>query len=124
MNGSCDISSAAQCLRFQYREFGYVEIPLCKDPLAVVVNEQCPITDLTDQQLRDIVNRNITNWKELGGPDRQIVLIVPGENTAAYRNFSRLAMNGNEMQNRFPTYLVQWIDGDMKPGAVEHPELL
>ncbi len=97
MNGFSDIASAARELRFRYKEFGYREIPFCKDPLAVIVNKQCPIDNLTENQLRGIFSGNITNWNKVDGPDQPIVVIVPGENTAAYRNFARMAMDGKEI---------------------------
>ena len=97
MNGSSDIAGAARGLRFQYKEFGYVETPFCKDPLAVIVNKQCPIDNLTENQLRDIFSGSITNWNEVSGSDKPIIIIVPEKNTAAHRNFVRVAMEGKEI---------------------------
>jgi len=97
MKGYSDIASMARKLYRRHREFGFVATPFCKDPLAVIVNAQCPITDLTDAQLRDIFGGTITNWKEVGGPDRPIIVILPSEETAAYRNFSLKVMFSREM---------------------------
>jgi phosphate transport system substrate-binding protein len=74
--------------------------PFCKDPMAVIVNPQCPITDLSGTQLCDIFGGAITNWKEVGGPDRPIIVILPSEETAAYRNFSLKVMFSREMVSR------------------------
>jgi len=95
--GNSDIASMARRLYRRHREFGFTETPFCKDPLAVIVNAQCPITDLTDAQLRDIFGGAITNWKEVGDPDRPIIVILPSEKTAAYRNFSLKVMFSREM---------------------------
>jgi phosphate transport system substrate-binding protein len=97
MNGSSDIASAARELHFRFKEFGYLEIPFCKDPLAVIANKHCPIDNLTESQLRDIFSGDVTNWNKVGGPDQPIVVIVPGKITAAYRNFERMVMDGKEI---------------------------
>jgi phosphate transport system substrate-binding protein len=97
MNGYSDIASMARRLYRRHKEFGFVETPFCKDPLAVIVCPQCPVADFTDAQLRDIFGGTITTWKEVGGPDQPIVVIVPSEETAAYRNFSHKVMFSREM---------------------------
>jgi phosphate transport system substrate-binding protein len=97
MNGYSDIASMARRLYRRHKEFGFVETPFCKDPMAVIVCAQCPTPDLTDDQLRDIFGGTITNWKEVGGPDRPIIVVVPDEETAAYRNFGLKVMFSREM---------------------------
>jgi len=104
MNDFSDIAGAAEKLHFRYKEFGYLETPFCKDPLAVIINAQCPIEDLTEDQLRKIFAGNTKNWKAVGGPDMPIVVIVPGEKTAAYKNFYRMAMKGDEIIYDFMSY--------------------
>ena len=49
--------------------------PIGVDALVFIVNEDNPVTDLTQQQLRDIYAGKITNWKEVGGDDGEIVLV-------------------------------------------------
>jgi phosphate transport system substrate-binding protein len=97
MNGFSDIASTAQRLTAVQKDSGYVETPCCKDPLAVIVNAECPISDISEKQLRDVFGGKITNWKDLGGADKHIVVIIPSEQTAAHRNFSRDVMGGNPM---------------------------
>jgi len=97
MNGYSDIASMARRLYKRHQKFGFVETPFCKDPLAVIVCAQCPIPDLTEAQLRDIFGGTITNWKEVGGPDQPIIVVLPSEETAAYRNFSLKVMFSREM---------------------------
>ena len=92
VNGLSDIAASTRELDFRYVERGYVEIPFCKDPLSVIVNEQCPIVSFSEQQVRDIFSGSVNNWKALGGPDQPIIVVVPGENTGAYKNLSRMLM--------------------------------
>ncbi|SPD74619.1 ABC-type phosphate transport system periplasmic component PstS [uncultured Desulfobacterium sp.] len=97
MNDFSDIAGAAEPLHFRYREFGYSETPFCRDSLAVIISARCPVESLAIEQLRDIFGGSITNWKEVGGPDEPIIVIVPGEDTAAYKNFRSIAMEGREI---------------------------
>jgi phosphate transport system substrate-binding protein len=97
MNGFSDIASTAQRLTPLQKDSGLVESACCRDPLAIIVNAECPVSNISDTQLKDVFAGKITNWKELGGPDRTITVIIPAEQTAAYQNFSRDVMAGNPM---------------------------
>lgn len=96
-NGLSDIASTAERLSCVHKEIGFVETPFCKDPLAIITNEQCTVRDLTDIQLREIFSGAVTNWKEVGGVDQKIIRIVPGELTAVYKNFRRKVMPGRKI---------------------------
>jgi phosphate transport system substrate-binding protein len=76
--------------------------------LAIIVNARCKISNITEEQLRNIFNRTVTNWKELGGANETIMLVVPGKSTAAYENFGHLVLKRNVIQydimtNQSPT---------------------
>jgi phosphate transport system substrate-binding protein len=97
MNGDSDMASMASRLYPRDRKVGFVETLFCRDPLGIIVNAQCPIDDLNEAQLLSIFEGGITNWKEVGGPDRPIVVIIPGEDTAAYKNFRHSVMSNREI---------------------------
>lgn len=97
MNGLSDIASTAERLSRVHKEIGFVETPFCKDPLAVIANSQDTVKNLTDEQLRDIFSGVISNWQEVGGLDKEIIRIVPGKDTAAYKNFYRQVMLGRDI---------------------------
>jgi phosphate transport system substrate-binding protein len=61
------------------------------------VNSQSTIANFTEYQLREIFGGGITNWKQIGGPDQPILVIIPGVETAAYKNFSRKLMPDQDM---------------------------
>ncbi|MBA4395667.1 MAG: hypothetical protein C0407_19110, partial [Desulfobacca sp.] len=105
MSGQSDIASIARGGTFPLKEGGYIDIPYCKDPLAVIVNPKCRVNTLTEEQLRNIFNRTITNWKQLGGTDETILLVVPGKSTAAHENFGHLALKRKEIQYDIMTFL-------------------
>lgn len=94
INGFADIASTAQRLTPAQVASGYVEMLFCRDPLAVIVNAECPVTDITNQQIQAVFSGKITNWKDLGGPDKAILVIAPSDQTAAYANFHHGVMAG------------------------------
>jgi len=103
---TCDSDIASSALKWTYppREHGYMKIVFAIDPLAVIVNAQCPVIDISEDQLERIFSRAISNWRELGGPDQPIWLIVPGNNTAAYVNFQRQVMRRSDIVYNLMTY--------------------
>jgi phosphate transport system substrate-binding protein len=105
MSGQSDIASIARGGTYPLKEGGYIETPFCKDPLAIIVNAKCRVGNITEEQLKNIFNRTITNWKQLGGADEIIMLVVPGKSTAAYENFGHLALKRKEIQYDIMTYL-------------------
>lgn len=105
IHGYSDIARTTLKLSDLHKKRGYVETTFCKGPLAVIVNAQCPVTDITEEQLQRIFSRNISNWKQLGGHDQPILLIVPGKNTAAYANFERQVMSQREIAYDLMTYI-------------------
>ena len=104
MNGYSDIASTVEDLRYRHQEYGYKQIPFCTAPLVVITNVQTPIRTITEDQLRGIFSGDILNWRELGGPDKPIIVIVPGKNTAALKNFSMLALNRHYVHYYFMSY--------------------
>ncbi len=104
MNDLSDIASTSQKLIYPPQEHGYVVTTFCKDPLAVIVNAQCPVADISEKQLQGIFSRKVRSWEELGGPDKPILLVVPGMNTAAYLNFERQVMTRGLIKNDIMTF--------------------
>lgn len=104
MYGVSEIAGTARGLYYPLVESGYVETPFCKDPLAIIVNAQCPVDNLTDDQLTGIFSGMITNWKEVGGPDKELVVVVPAKNTAAFENFERQAMRRKDINYNYLSY--------------------
>ncbi|MCU0557123.1 MAG: substrate-binding domain-containing protein [Desulfobacterales bacterium] len=97
MNDFADIASTTRQLYYRYSEYGYVEVPFCKDPLAVIVHASCPVTGLTTAQVEEVFSGGITNWQALGGPDAPIMVVVPGKDTGANQNFRRQVMKRKEI---------------------------
>jgi phosphate transport system substrate-binding protein len=92
IHGHSDIAGTSEGLSYTQIDYGYVETPFCTDPIAVIVNSDMPINDINVHQLRMIFSGQISNWKELGGPDQNIMVVIPSQETAAYKNFNRRVM--------------------------------
>jgi phosphate transport system substrate-binding protein len=104
MSGFSDLASSARALDSRHKDYGYTQVPFCKDHLAVFVNTNCGVDNLTEQQLQDVFSGDIVNWKEVGGPDLPITVIVPEKDTAANKNFRRLIMKRKEIRSDFIAY--------------------
>lgn len=104
MNGFSDIASTAERLPAAYPPDRWVEIPFCQAPLVVFTHSETPVDTLSLLQLRGIFNGGITSWKELGGPDRAIVVVLPDKSTSAFRNFYDLALKGSAIRFDFMSY--------------------
>ena len=103
-HGVSDVAGTAERLVFPRGEYGYVESQICQAPIVVITHPGLKINNLTSEQLRDIFSGNFTNWNEVGGNTEDIVVVVPDKNTAAYRNFSRLALRRFDINYSIMTY--------------------
>ncbi len=116
-----DVASSVRPLSQREKDFGLKAIPFAKDPLAVITHKSTPVESLTTEQLQSLFSGNVTNWKELGGPDLAVTLVVPGEQTGAHKNFRRQVMRHNDVQYDYMTYtstrVLQAIES-LPPGAV------
>ncbi|MBD9297515.1 MAG: phosphate ABC transporter substrate-binding protein [Megamonas funiformis] len=77
---------------------GLVDHKVCVVTMAPVVNKDIAATvkSLTKQQLTDIFTAKITNWKEVGGPDEEIVLITRPSTSGTRALFKGFALGGAE----------------------------
>lgn len=104
MNGIADLATTVEGFSFRYGDYGYLQIPFCKDPLVVIAHPDVGVDNITQEQVEGVFGGHITNWKELGGPDQPIILVVPGKDTAAYKNFERQAMKRRNIIYDFMSY--------------------
>lgn len=66
-NGTCDIGLASRALKDVETEKGLVATTVALDGIAVIVNADCPVDDLTVEQISDIFTGKITSWEDFGG---------------------------------------------------------
>ena len=73
--GRCDIGLSSRALKDDEKASGLVETTLALDGIAIVVNPENPVSDLDVDTIAKIYTGEITNWKDVGGDDTEIVLI-------------------------------------------------
>ncbi len=103
INGTCDIANMSRFMKIE--EFkaavdaGRMPVAhvVAMDGIAVIVHPSNPIKELTVEKIREIYMGNITNWKELGGPNKKIVVVSRDTNSGTYETFESLVMNKQKM---------------------------
>lgn len=103
--------------------------PMAADGLAVVVNPENPVTNLTQKQLIDIYKGTINNWKELGGDDLEIAVVTREVSSGTRYSFESLlgltrALNGKVVSNINPTNLVVNSNSMMKTLVNHNPQAI
>lgn len=73
--GRCDIGLASRALKDDEKAAGLKETVLALDGIAIIVNPENKVSDLTVEQIAKIYTGEISNWKDVGGDDAEIVLI-------------------------------------------------
>ena len=73
--GRCDIGLSSRALKDDEKASGLKETTLALDGIAIIVNPQNPVKDLSLEQIAKIYTGEITNWKDVGGEDAEIVRI-------------------------------------------------
>ena len=73
--GTCDIGLSSRNLKEDEKASGLTGTVLALDGIAVIVNPNNPVSDLSVEQIASIYKGEITNWKDVGGNDAEIVLI-------------------------------------------------
>ena len=73
--GRCDIGLSSRALKDDEKASGLVETVAALDGIAIVVNPENPVSDLDIDTIAKIYTGEITNWKDVGGNDAEIVLI-------------------------------------------------
>ena len=101
-----DIAMASRQIKFsekmKFAELGLdaEEVVVAYDALAVVVNPSNPVERLTREQLEAIFRGKITNWKDVGGEDRKIVVYSRETSSGTYEFFKESVLeNKNYMSS-------------------------
>ncbi len=106
INGTVDIANASRKMKSEEVERARangiepVEHIVAGDAIAVVVNPTNPVSALTIVQLSDIFTGQITNWREVGGEDRPIVLLSRESNSGTHIYFLENVIRKGEKDNQ------------------------
>jgi len=111
INGTVDLANASRQIKAEEIEQAQsngvepVEHIISRDAIAVIVNPNNPVTELTLKQISDIYSGKITNWKEVGGDDRPIVRLSRETNSGTHVYFLEtvLRLGSKEDKTLFST---------------------
>jgi len=99
MNAVCDVGAMSRPMKDKEfkaaadRGMQPVAHVVALDGLPILVHPANPVGDLDLETIRKIYTGEITNWKQLGGPDMNIVVITRDTNSGTYETFAKLVMN-------------------------------
>lgn len=95
--GNSDVEASEKLDASQAKEL--VDHQVCVVTMAPIVNKDITdagVTDLTKEQLISIFTGKTTNWKEVGGPDEDIVLVTRPTSSGTRATFQKYALDGSE----------------------------
>lgn len=101
-NGTAQIGMSSRKVKDDERTFCKTkgvyleEHPICRDMLAVIVNKNSPVADLTKAQVAKIFTGQITDWSELGGAPGKISIYTRNTSSGTYKDWQKLAMGGRD----------------------------
>ncbi len=93
--GRCDIGLSSRALKSEETANGLTATVLALDGIALIVNPQNKISDLTMEQIAKIYTGEITNWKHLGGIDSPIILIGREAGSGTREGFESITKTEN-----------------------------
>ncbi len=102
ISGTCDLAMSSREIKqkeidlAQKKKIAPFEIKVGLDGIAIVVHPSNPISQLTVDQLARIFSGKVSNWKELGGIDTQIVLLSREVNSGTHVYFKEHVLRRND----------------------------
>jgi phosphate transport system substrate-binding protein len=111
INGTCNIAMSSrkieekEVILAKNRNIELDGFKIGLDGIVVIVNKNNSVDKLTLEQLRDIFVAKITNWKEVGGEDREIVILSRESNSGTHIFFKEhvLGCDDENRENEFAT---------------------
>lgn len=121
INNTVDVANASRAMKPEEIELAQsqginpVEFVIARDAIAVIINHNNPVDQLTLQQISDVYSGKISNWNELGGEDRPIVRLSRETNSGTHvyflENVLRLGLKDNKTLFSPDTLLLPSSEG-------------
>lgn len=99
INGTTDIAMASRKMKDKEKDKidgTPKEFVIGRDGLAVIVHPDNPVNSLTMDQIKDIFTGKVTNWKDVGGPDKEIIVYTRDTSSGTYGFFKEFVLNDEE----------------------------
>ena len=118
--GTCDIGLSSRALKDEEKSAGLKETVLAYDGIAIIVHPDNPVSDLSVEQLAQLYTGEITNWKDVGGNDAEVVLI--GREAASGTRDGFESITGTKDKCRYRQELTS--TGDVITAVSQNPDAI
>lgn len=114
IDGTTDIADSSRFIKDKElklaisRDVYPVPFGICYDCIVPVVHPDNPLANLTTDQLKAIYKGEITNWREVGGDDKKIVVLSRDTSSGTYEVWEKKIM---EKERVYPSALLQASNG-------------
>ncbi|MCU0604443.1 MAG: phosphate ABC transporter substrate-binding protein [Desulfobacterales bacterium] len=114
IDGTCDVAKSSRFIKKPEVELavgrGVYPVPFCiaYDCIVPVVHPSNTVANLTVEQLKAIYRGGVRNWKEVGGPDREIVVVSRDTSSGTYEVWEEMVLGGDKV---YPGALLQASNG-------------
>jgi phosphate transport system substrate-binding protein len=109
LNGTTDVCQASRDMKQQEYDDGKAKglnifrVAVALDGIAVFLNEQNPVKELSLEQLKGIYTGSITNWKDVGGPSHAIILYGRENSSGTYAYFKEFVLKNDDYAEQTQT---------------------
>lgn len=104
LDGTCDIAMSSRSMKDEEWEkakesgLDVEEVEITKDGIAIILHPSNPVEELTMVQVHDIYVGEIKNWKEVGGPDQEIVVVSRDSSSGTFEAFNKLVLKKDPLR--------------------------
>ena len=117
INGTTDIGMSSRALTSAEAANGLTTWKICDDGIAIIVNNNNSLTNLSSSQIKDIYAGNITNWQQVGGSNMPIMVVTREVGSGTRDGFQSLIMGSTNISASAITQsstggLLSYVAGD------------
>jgi phosphate transport system substrate-binding protein len=95
--GIVDIANSSRDLKPEEDDGTMMDYPIALDVIVIVVHPGVAVDDLTPEQVKGIFTGGITNWREVGGEDESILVVVRDRASGTREMFDKEALDGEDV---------------------------
>ncbi|WML47121.1 phosphate ABC transporter substrate-binding protein [Neobacillus sp. PS3-34] len=117
--GACDWDATTDVPGFKAFK-GLVAHKIAVTTFAIIVNKSNKVENLTTSQLQEIYSGKITNWKQVGGADHEIVVVTRSIGSGTRVNFIKKALNGEDINDKGSNVVKAGKSGEMVTKVAEN----
>ena len=114
--GTADIGMSSRALEGDELKLWWVEI--ARDGIAMIVNPENPVANLTSEQVRGIYAGTITNWSAVGSPVGAIHVVAREDGSGTRASFEELVMGSDSIT---PKAIIQDSNGAVRQVVADDP---